>query len=131
MFYQRWSLFVGVLIVLIVATCLGVIQTLLHTIYSKRADYAVQRLVGLSPNELMKLILSQVLSFVVYGLAVGIIIGTAFTKLLLLVDRDADIIFDVKILLAVSMLFLFVILVVFSLQGYWISRKKLANELVE
>ena len=131
MFYQRWSLFVGVLIVLIVATCLGVIQTLLHTIYSKRADYAVQRLVGLSPNELMKLILSQVLSFVVYGLAVGIIIGVAFTKLLALVDSGSEIIFDVKILLAVSMLFLFVILIVFSLQGYWISRKKLANELVE
>ena len=131
MFYQRWSLFVGVLTVLIVATCLGIIQTLLHTIYSKRVDYAVQRLVGLSPNELMKLILSQVLSFVVYGLAVGIIIGTAFTKLLLLVDSGAEIIFDVKILLAVSMLFLFVILVVFSLQGYWISRKKLADELVE
>ena len=131
MFYQRWSLFVGVLIVLIVATCLGVIQTLLHTIYGRRADYAIQRLVGLSPNELMKLILSQVLSFVVYGLAVGIIIGIAFTKLLALVDTGGEIIFDVKILLAVSVLFIFVILVVFSVQGYWISRKKLANELVE
>ena len=131
MFYQRWSLFVGVLIVLIVATCLGVIQTLLHTIYGKRADYAIQRLVGLSPNGLMKLILSQVLSFVVYGLAVGIIIGVAFTKLLALVDSGSEIIFDVKILLAVSMLFLFAILVVFSVQGYWISRKKLADELVE
>ena len=131
MFYQRWSLFAGVLIVLIVATCLGVIQTLLHTIYGKRADYAIQRLVGLSPNGLMKLILSQVLSFVVYGLAVGIIIGVAFTKLLALVDSGGEIIFNVKILLAVSILFLFMILVVFSVQGYLISRKRLADELVE
>ena len=90
-----------------------------------------KRYYGLSPNELMKLILSQVLSFVVYGLAVGIIIGVAFTKLLALVDSGSEIIFDVKILLAVSVLFLFVIRVVFSVQGYWISRKKLADELVE
>ncbi|MFF5995638.1 FtsX-like permease family protein [Lysinibacillus sp. KU-BSD001] len=131
MFYQRWSLFVGVLVVLIVATCLGVIQTLLHTIYSKRVDYATQRLVGLSPNGLMKLILSQVLLFVVYGLVAGSIIGTTFTKLLALVDVGSEIVFNVKILLVVSLLFLFTILAVFSLQSYWISRKKLADELVE
>ncbi|MEG0383634.1 MAG: FtsX-like permease family protein, partial [Solibacillus sp.] len=131
MYYQRWSLFIGVLIVLVVATCLGVIQTLLHTIYGKRTDYAIQRLIGLTPNGLMKLILSQVLSFVLYGLAVGTLIGTAFTKLLSLVDQGAPIFFDFKILLGVSAFFLFAVILIFSVQGYWISRKTLANELVE
>lgn len=131
MYYQRWSLFVGVLIVLVVATCLGVIQTLLHTIYGKRADYAIQRLIGLTPNGLIKLILSQVLSFVLYGLAVGTLIGTAFTKLLALVDPGGAIVFDFRILLGVSVFFLLTVVIIFSVQGYWISRKTLANELVE
>lgn len=130
-YYQRWSLFIGVLIVLVAATCLGVIQTLLHTIYGKRTDYAIQRLIGLTPNGLMRLILSQVLSFVLYGLAVGAIIGAAFTKLLSLVDHDAPIFFDFRILLGVSAFFLFAVILIFSVQGYWISRKTLANELVE
>ncbi|MEO4054743.1 ABC transporter permease [Solibacillus sp. CAU 1738] len=131
MYYQRWSLFIGVLIVLVVATCLGVIQTLLHTIYGKRTDYAIQRLIGLTPNGLVKLILSQVLSFVLYGLAVGTLIGTAFTKLLALVDPGSAIIFDFRILLGVSTFFLLAVVIIFSVQGYWISRKTLANELVE
>ena len=37
MFFQRWSLFVGVFVILIAATGLGVLQTLLHAIYTKRA----------------------------------------------------------------------------------------------
>ncbi|MGM9943929.1 MAG: ABC transporter permease [Lysinibacillus sp.] len=131
MYYQRWSLFVGVLVVLIVATCLGVIQTLLHVIYGKRMDYAIQRLIGLSPNGLIKLILSQVMSFVLYGLAIGIVIGTAFTKLLALVDPEGALVFDYKILLGVSGVFLLTVLITFSIQGYWISRKTLSNELVE
>ena len=131
MYYQRWSLFIGVLIVLVAATCLGVIQTLLHTIYGKRTDYAIQRLIGLTPNGLVKLILSQVLSFVLYGLAVGTLIGTAFTKLLALVDPGSAIIFDFRILLGVSAFFVLAVVIIFAVQGYWISRKTLANELVE
>lgn len=79
MFFQRWSLFVGVFVILIAATALGVLQTLLHTIYTKRSDYAIQRLIGLSPNGLMKLILTQVLSFVLYGLTVGTLLGLVLT----------------------------------------------------
>ncbi len=81
MFFQRWSLFVGVFVILIAATGgLGVLQTLLHTIYTKRSDYAIQRLIGLSPNGLMKLILTQVLSFVLYGLIVGTFLGVRFNE---------------------------------------------------
>jgi putative ABC transport system permease protein len=131
MFYQRWSLFVGVIIILVIATCLGVIQSLLHTIYGKRSDYAIQRLIGLAPNGLVKLILTQVLSFVLYGLAVGILIGFIFTQLLAYIDTGAVLVFDNKTLIFVSSVFLLSICLIFSLQGYWISRKTLAGELRE
>jgi putative ABC transport system permease protein len=128
MFYQRWSLFVVVFIVLIAATSLGVIQTLLHTIYVKRNDYAIQRLIGLSPNGLIKLILTQVLSFVLYGLTTGTILGLLLTRLLALIDSEAEFMFDFSTLLTVSLILLISTLCVFTAQGYWISRSKLAIE---
>lgn len=129
MFYQRWSLFVGVFIILIAATSLGVIQTLLHTIYVKRNDYAIQRLIGLSPNSLMKLILTQVLSFVLYGLTTGIILGLLLTRLLALIDSEAELLFDLSTLLIVSLFLLISTLSVFTAQGYWISRSTLSTEM--
>ncbi|QDQ02718.1 FtsX-like permease family protein [Lysinibacillus fusiformis] len=131
MFFQRWSLFVGVFVILIAATCLGVLQTLLHSIYAKRGDYAIQRLIGLSPNGLMKLILTQVLSFVLYGLTVGTFLGIVLTRMLGFIDKGSPMIYDFFTLGITSLVFLIATLVVFTLQGYWISRKKLANEIVD
>ncbi|TQR29030.1 ABC transporter permease [Lysinibacillus sphaericus] len=128
MTFQRWSLFVGVFVILISATCLGVLQTLLHSIYSKRADYAIQRLIGLSPRGIIKLILTQVLSFVLYGLAVGTFLGLLFTKLMFTIDGGS---YDFVTLGVTSTVFLVATLTVFTLQGYWISRKKLANEMLD
>ncbi|GAB0168302.1 ABC transporter permease [Lysinibacillus sp. CTST325] len=128
MTFQRWSLFVGVFVILISATCLGVLQTLLHSIYSKRADYAIQRLIGLSPRGLIKLILTQVLSFVLYGLAVGTFLGLLFTKLMFTIDGGS---YDFVTLGVTSIVFLGATIIVFTLQGYWISRKKLANEMLD
>ena len=131
MTYQRWSLFVGVFMILIAATCLGVLQTLLHSIYAKRSDYAIQRLIGLSPNGLIKLILTQVLSFVFYGLAVGTILGLVLTRLLGFIDEGSTVYYDFFTLGMTSLVFLGATLIVFTLQGYWISRRKLANEMIE
>ncbi|MGN4127934.1 ABC transporter permease [Lysinibacillus sphaericus] len=131
MFFQRWSLFVGVFVILIAATCLGVLQTLLHSVYAKRGDYAIQRLIGLSPNGLMKLILTQVLSFVLYGLTVGILLGLLLTRMMAFIDVDAPMVYDFFTLGITSVVFLLATFVVFTLQGYWISRQKLANEMVD
>ncbi|WP_016995090.1 ABC transporter permease [Lysinibacillus boronitolerans] len=131
MFFQRWSLFVGVFVILIAATGLGVLQTLLHTIYTKRSDYAIQRLIGLSPNGLMKLILTQVLSFVLYGLIVGTFLGFVLTRMLGFIDDGSPMSYDFLTLGLTSIAFLGSTLIVFTLLGYWMSRQKLANEIVE
>ncbi|MEC1180592.1 ABC transporter permease [Metasolibacillus meyeri] len=130
MHYQRWSLFIGVLIVIFIGTCLGVIQVLMHMIHRKRMDYAIQRLIGLSPNGLVKLILSQVLAFILYGLAVGIILGVTFTKLLALVD-NSKLVFNYSLLLTSSIVFVVLVMLTFTVQGFWISRKVLSQELTE
>ncbi|MGE6513955.1 FtsX-like permease family protein [Lysinibacillus sphaericus] len=97
----------------------------------KRGDYAIQRLIGLSPNGLMKLILTQVLSFVLYGLTVGIFLGLLLTRMIAFIDIDAPMVYDFFTLGITSVVFLLATFVVFTLQGYWISRQKLANEIVD
>ncbi|MFE3576396.1 FtsX-like permease family protein [Lysinibacillus sp. NPDC059133] len=57
--------------------------------HSKRGDYAIQRLIGLSPSGLIKLILTQVLSFVLYGLAVGTFLELLVTKLMFTIDEGS------------------------------------------
>lgn len=130
MFYQRWSLFIGVFMILISATCLGILQSLMSSIYSKRGDYAIQRLMGLSPNQLIKLIVTQVLTFILYGLVLGTFIGIVFTKMLALIDRNSTLTIDFVALGSVSLTFFFSTILVISIQGYWISRRRLVDELI-
>ena len=132
MFYQRWSLFVGIVGVLLAATTVGIIQTLMHLVYTNRAQYTIQRLIGLTPNGLIKYLCMQVLTFVLYGLVTGLIIGTMLTRLVLLIDKEAgQIAFDFATIGLVSAGLIIVLLIVFGLQGYMISRRKLSEEMVE
>ena len=131
MFYQRWSLFVGVFFVLLAATTIGIIQTLMHLVYTNRSQYTIQRLLGLSPNGLVKYLCMQVLSFVLYGVVTGLLIGALLTRLVALIDKGSQIAFDFGTIGLVSAGLIFVLLIVFGLQGYLISRRKLSEEMVE
>lgn len=131
MSYQRWSLFIGILGVLLIATTIGIIQTLLHLVYTNRSQYTIQRLLGLSPNGLVKYLCMQVLSFVLFGLATGVLIGALLTRLVALIDKKGQIAFDFMSIGFVSAGLIFLLLLVFGVQGYMISRRKLSEEMVE
>lgn len=131
MFYQRWSLFIGIFSVLMVATTIGIIQTLWHLIYTSRSQYTIQRLLGLSPSGLIKYLYVQVLTFVLYGLGTGLFLGIILTRLVMLIDQEGEIKLDfMTIGLASAGLFLFLI-IIFSIQGYVMSRKKLSDEILK
>ena len=115
---------------LLSATTIGIIQTLLHLIYSNQAQYTIQRMLGLSPNGLVKLLCMQVLSFVLYGLGVGILIGGVLTQLISLIDTG-HFLYDYVTLGLVSGGLIVIMLGVFSIQGYFLSRQKLANEMLQ
>ena len=128
LFSQSWSLFIGIFTVLLIATTIGIIQTLLHLIYSNRAQYTIQRMLGLSPNGLIILLCMQVLSFVLYGIGVGILIGGVLTQLISLIDTGRFL-YDYVTLGLVSGGLIIVMLIVFGTQGYILSRQKLSKEM--
>ncbi|MBP3951834.1 FtsX-like permease family protein [Bacillus suaedae] len=129
MFYQRWGLLVGVFIILITATCIGVFQSLIHYIYTKRHDFAIHRLIGMTPNQLIKLIVSQTLIFIVYGLFVGCTIGIIFTCLLFLIDPAGNSYLDIPMMLLISLGLIVLTVAVFLIQGWFVSRQKLTEEM--
>ena len=88
MFNQRWSLFIGVFVILLGATTIGIIQTLWHLVYTNRSQYTIQRMLGLSPKGLVKYLCMQVLTFTLYGLFNGLIIGALLTSIVKLIDKE-------------------------------------------
>ena len=128
LFSQSWSLFIGIFIILLAATTIGIIQTLFHLIYTNRAQYTIQRMLGLSPNGLVKLLCMQVLSFVLYGIGVGILLGGILMQLLSLIDTGRFL-YDYVTLGLVSGGIIIVMLIVFGTQGYILSRQKVSKEM--
>lgn len=129
MFYQRWGLFAGVLIILIAATCMGVFQSLIHYIYSKRQDYAIQRLIGLTPVQLVKLIVAQILIFITYSVVAGSIVGCTLTFALSMIDTESALYFDIQTITMVSVGFIVLSIVIFAGQGWLLGKQKLIDEI--
>ena len=104
----------------------------MHLVYTNRSQYTIQRLLGLSPNGLVKYLCMQVLSFVLYGLATGLLIGALLTRLVSLIDKEAgQFAFDFATIGVVCAGLVVLLLLVFGVQGYMISRRKLSEEMVE
>src|SRR5699024_7051032 len=82
MFQQRYVLVIGTLIVLIIGASFGVLQTLTNDILSQQSSYRITRLLGLTQNGMMSVIVWQALIFVCYGIVFGLTFGIFFTKLL-------------------------------------------------
>ncbi|MGE7186519.1 FtsX-like permease family protein [Peribacillus sp. NPDC006672] len=129
MFHQRWGLFAGVLLILIAATCVGVFQSLMHYIYSKRQDYAIQRLIGFKPNQLVKLIVAQILLFITYSIVAGSIVGCTLTYTLAMIDSTGALYFDVQTITMVSVGFIVLSVLLFAGQGWLLTRQKLIDEI--
>ena len=125
---QRYVLVIGTLVVLIVATLLGVLQTLWHAMYAKRGDYKIQRLLGLTPKGLQQFIVLQALAFMIYGVGAGLLLGALFTKLLwFAIEPAGGLLINFSALVGVAVLFIGVTAVFFSWQGRMLRRLPIAQ----
>ncbi|WP_455930854.1 FtsX-like permease family protein [Priestia aryabhattai] len=128
MFYQRWGIFILVIATLVVSTMVGVFNSLVNNIYSKRKEFAVLRAMGVTPKSLRKVILSQVNLYIIIGLIIGTLMGLLTTFILLLVDPGKFVI-DCKVIITVSLSMLVGSVFIFWFVGNKISSQKLSVEL--
>ncbi len=128
MFYQRWGIFILVIVTLVASTMVGVFNSLANNIYSKRKEFAVLRAMGVTPKGLRKVILSQVNLYIGIGLIIGIIMGLLTTFILLLVD-PGEFVIDYKVIITVSLLMLAGSTLIFWFVGNKILSQELSIEL--
>lgn len=128
MFQQRYVLVIGTLIILIAGASFGVLQTLMNDILTQKSSYRITRLLGLTQNGMMSVIIWQAFIFVCYGVLFGLIFGVFFTKLLwFVIDPASNILVDGSAVLYTVIVLLVLTVICFTLQGYQMSRYPLEN----
>lgn len=126
MFQQRFALITGTLVILLLASTFGVLQTLGNNILQRKRDYRIKRLLGLTENGMMFVIMIQSLTFTLYGVIFGLAFGIFFTKLFWLsLDPTTHTLVDTTAILFAASIILLLTLISFAVQGYILSRRPL------
>ncbi|MBY6277912.1 FtsX-like permease family protein [Symbiobacterium thermophilum] len=86
MFYQRWSIFIVVIIVMLLSVMLGVFNTLINNIHSKRKEFAILRVLSIDKKGVVRVILTQVILYILIGVTLGIFIGVLLTYVTKIID---------------------------------------------
>ncbi|MFP7416612.1 FtsX-like permease family protein [Priestia filamentosa] len=128
MFYQRWGIFIAVIAILVMTTMVGVFNSLANNIYSKRKEYAVLRTMGVKPKGIRKVILTQVTTYIIIGLFIGIIMGLALTYILLLVD-PGNFTIDYKVITSIILVMLIFSTILFTYLGNKIASQNISLEI--
>ena len=86
MFYQRWSIFIVVISVMLISVIIGVFNTLINNINSKRKEFAILRTISLSKGGIINVILTQIILYLLIGLSLGLLTGILLTFVISLID---------------------------------------------
>lgn len=128
MFFQRWAIFIVVLIVLIGSTMVGVINSFINNLLSKRKEFAVLRAIGIPPKGISHMILTQVILYIVAGIIVGSIVGVILVVLVLLIDPTI-IIFNIPAVGLVSICMLLLTVITFMAVGRYLTIRSVPQEM--
>ena len=128
-FFQMWSIVIVVTAILLICSTVGVFNTLMAHINRKRKEFAILRAVSVSENGIVQIILTQVVLYVLVGLAFGGVLGVLLTYLLIIMD-PMQVYFNVALLIATAGALLFLALTVFTCVARKVGKLKPVEELV-
>jgi len=130
MLLQRWSIFIIFLIIIFISVLMGVCNSLLNNIYSKRKEYAVLRTLSVTKKGLLMVIMTQVNLYVFVGVVLGVINGLIITFVFGLID-GSGLNWNIKIIFSVVLLLFLIAFVVFIPVARQISKLSLTLELTQ
>ena len=129
MFLQRWSIFIVVLIALVLSVMAGVFNTLINNIYSKRKEFAVLRTVGVRPQGVVKIIVTQIILYVLIGLLFGGVCGWLLSLIVSLIDPGGYTV-NMFIIFSVALSMLVMSIALFIPIGRKIGNQKISVEVL-
>ncbi|MCM3538148.1 FtsX-like permease family protein [Priestia endophytica] len=130
MIYQRYGIFIAVIAILVLSTMIGVFNSLANNIYSKRKEYAILRTMGVKPKGIRKIVLTQVTTYMIIGLCMGIIMGITLTYILALVDLKGVTAIDYDVILSIIGIMLLFSTLLFSYIGNKMASKSISLEIM-
>lgn len=130
MFYQRWAIFIAFIIVMLLSVMVGVFNTLINNIHSKRKEFAVLRTISVDRKGIVKIILTQIILYILIGLIFGIVSGILLTYVLVLIDPTI-VSFDFRFILIISLIMINMAFLIFTPFAYKLGGKKIILELTQ
>ncbi|PGW64892.1 ABC transporter [Bacillus cereus] len=128
MFQQRWSIFIVVIVVILFSVTLGVCNTLINNIQSKRKEFAILRAIKVKKKGIVQIILTQVNLYVLIGIVLGAVIGTLLTYMVSIIDRT-PLFFDFKLIVTVIAGMFGIVLIIFIPFANRIGKRDIVEEL--
>ncbi|MCC2323868.1 FtsX-like permease family protein [Bacillus wiedmannii] len=128
MFQQRWSIFIVVIIVILLSVTLGVCNTLINNIQSKRKEFAILRAIIVKKKGIVQVILTQVKLYVLIGIVLGVVIGTLLTYMVSIIDRT-PLFFNFKLIVTVIAGMFGIVLIIFLPFANRIGKRDIVQEL--
>lgn len=113
MFYQRWSIFIVVIIVILLSVMLGVFNTLVNNIHSKRKEFAILRTLSVDKKGIIHVIITQVVLYIIIGVILGIVTGALATLIISFIDSGTKIQFDFTLMSIISLILIGMALIIF------------------
>lgn len=127
---QRTAIFIMVLTIILISVMLGIINTLISTINSKRRELSILRVISMTKRDIVRFITTQVICYIVLGVAIGTAIGLIFTWIVSQIDKTLLIInFDLYGVVVGCMFLLS--LMVFIPYGLKIGNLHIMDELTQ
>lgn len=128
MFYQRWAIFIVVMIVILLSVMLGVFNTLINNIQAKRKEFAIMRTLSMDAKGVTQVILTQVMLYNLIGLSLGIVLGGLLTYILSLID-PGPVFFNFTFIGVIVAVMLGMALVIFVPFAKKIAKRAISSEL--
>ena len=130
MFYQRWSIFIVVISVMLISITIGVFSSLINNINSKRREFAILRTISLSRRGIINVILTQILLYLFIGLLLGVLSGALLAVVISLID-PGKIYINFSIIGLISGFMLLMGLIIFFPLAAKLGNKKITLELTQ
>lgn len=129
MFDQRLYIFYAVIAIMVVCVMVGVFNTLINNIHSKRKEFAILRTLSINKRGVIIVIMTQVILYILIGIALGSLAGTALTYVISLIDTGSRLHFNFPFIGIIMAILIGMAIVVFVPFASKLAKVKISTEL--
>lgn len=127
--YQRWGLFIIVILSILVTLVVGALNMLSSNIASKRKEYAILRTFNVDRKGLIFTLLTQVIVYNLIGIILGLLLGVSISNILTLCENNQFASISFQLTGVITGVIIGVSCIVFIPFGIYLGKRNIAEEI--